>query len=68
LEKKVDATSLAPVFTVLLGSLDEAAKAFILKLLQPAMPSNRLDQQRWFEPDFAGAPRASAFPEYGGVA
>lgn len=56
LEKKTDVTSLSPVFTVLLGSVDEAAKAFILRLLQPMLPSNRLDQQRWFEPDYAGAP------------
>src|SRR5262249_11128920 len=56
LEKKTDVTSLAPVFTVLLGSVDEAAKTFILRLLQPALPANKLDQQRWFEPDFANVP------------
>lgn len=56
LEKKTDVTSLAPVFTVLLGSVDEAAKTFILKLLQPAFPMNKPDQQRWFEPDFKAAP------------
>jgi type III restriction enzyme len=56
LEKKADVSSLAPVFTVLLGSVDEAAKAFILKLLQPALPENRLDQQRWFEPDYSAVP------------
>jgi type III restriction enzyme len=56
LEKKADATSIAPMFTVLLGSLDEAAKAFILKLLQPMVPTSRPDQQRWFEPDFSGVP------------
>lgn len=56
LEKKADVTSLAPVFTVLLGSFDEAAKAFILKRLQPLVPLNRLDQQRWFDPDFSSVP------------
>jgi type III restriction enzyme len=56
LEKKMDATSLAPVFTVLLGSFDEAAKAFILKRLQPLVPINRLDQQRWFDSDFSIVP------------
>lgn len=35
LEKKTDTTSLAPVFNTLLGSFDEAAKGFMLKLLQP---------------------------------
>jgi type III restriction enzyme len=34
------------VFNTLLGSLDEAAKAFLLKLPQPKVPANRLDQQR----------------------
>jgi len=56
LEKKTDVTSLAPVFTVLLGSVDEAAKAFILRLLQPLLPTQKADQQRWFEPDFADVP------------
>jgi len=55
LEKKTDTTSLAPVFNTLLGSFDEAAKAFILKLLQSRVPLNRHDQQRWFEPDLASA-------------
>jgi type III restriction enzyme len=56
LEKKTDTTSLAPVFNTLLGSMDEAAKAFIVKSLQPKVPINRLDQQRWFEPDLSAAP------------
>ncbi|MCS3765552.1 DEAD/DEAH box helicase family protein [Bradyrhizobium centrosematis] len=56
LEKKTDTTSLAPVFNTLLGSVDEAAKTFIIKLLQPKVPINRLDQQRWFEPDLSAVP------------
>jgi type III restriction enzyme len=56
LEKKTNVSSLAPVFTVLLGSVDEAAKTFILRLLQPALPASKPDQQRWFEPDFADVP------------
>ena len=56
LEKKTDTTSLAPVFNTLLGSFDEAAKGFILKLMQPKVPVNRLDQQRWFEPDLSSVP------------
>jgi type III restriction enzyme len=36
--------------------VDEAAKTFILRLLQPALPTGKLDQQRWFEPDFANVP------------
>lgn len=56
LEKKTDVSSLSPVFTVLLGSVDDAAKTYILRLLQPMLPSNRQDQQRWFEPDFSNVP------------
>jgi type III restriction enzyme len=56
LEKKTNVTSLAPVFTVLLGSVDEAAKTFVLRLLQPQLPASKPDQQRWFEPDFADVP------------
>lgn len=57
LEKKTDTTSLAPVFNTLLGSFDEAAKGFIVKLMQPRVPVNRYDQQRWFEPDLSVVPQ-----------
>lgn len=56
LEKKTDVSSLAPVFTVLLGSVDEAAKTFILRLLQSSLPPDKIDQQRWFDPDFSDVP------------
>ena len=40
----------APVFSTLLGSIDEASKSVVLKLLQPHVPSNRQDQFDWFDP------------------
>ncbi len=43
--------SLAPAFTALLGPLDDAALAVMLKLLEPAIPVERSAQQAFFEPD-----------------
>jgi type III restriction enzyme len=59
-EKKDDAASLAPIFNTLLGPYDEAAKAIILKFLQPKVPAMRADQQRWFEPDLGASDAKSA--------
>lgn len=42
----------APVFTALLGVLDEAAKGLLLQKLTPLMPANMQDQKDWFEPYF----------------
>jgi type III restriction enzyme len=40
----------SPVFTALLGSLDEAARGLIVRRLQPAMPATVPDQKTWFDP------------------
>ncbi len=50
LEKKDGSPSMAPVFNTLLGPYDEAAKAIILKLLQPQVPVNRQEQDNFFSP------------------
>lgn len=50
LEKKTG-QSFAPVFTPLLGPLDEAARAVMLKLLGPDIPTAREAQRSFFEPD-----------------
>jgi type III restriction enzyme len=50
LEKK-DGVSFAPVFTPLLGAIDDAAKAFIISTLKDAIPADSKQQQRFFEPD-----------------
>jgi type III restriction enzyme len=51
LEQK-EGMSFAPVFTPLLGPLDEAAKGLILDSLLPAMPEARDEQRVFFEPDY----------------
>jgi len=40
----------APVFTALLGVVDEAAKNLVTRKLTPHMPANQVDQQDWFFP------------------
>jgi type III restriction enzyme len=40
----------SPIFTALLGSLDEAAKGLVVRRLQPLMPVNVPDQKLWFDP------------------
>ncbi|MFN5514716.1 MAG: hypothetical protein ACK5CA_08190 [Cyanobacteriota bacterium] len=49
----------APVFTPLLGSLDEVAKGFLARRLQPEMPVTVDDQKAWFTPYLDGADRKS---------
>jgi type III restriction enzyme len=40
----------APVFTALLGSIDEVAKGFIVRRLQPELPITVEEQKAWFTP------------------
>ena len=40
----------SPVFTALLGSLDEAARSLIVRRVQPVMPATVPDQKTWFDP------------------
>jgi type III restriction enzyme len=49
----------APVFTALLGSIDEVAKGFLVRRLQPAMPVTVDDQKAWFAPYLGGVDRKS---------
>lgn len=49
LEKKQD-TNYAPVFTALLGVMDECVKSLILKKLVPFMPVPASEQEIWFKP------------------
>jgi type III restriction enzyme len=53
----------SPVFTALLGSLDEAARGLIVRRLQPAMPATVPDQKTWFDPYLRDADRRSQ-PRY----
>ena len=50
LEKK-DGVSYAPVFTPLLGAIDDAAKTFVMATLKPSVPDDPQRRQMFFEPD-----------------
>ena len=49
-ERKEAAPNFAPVFSALLGPLDEASKAVILRLRRDKVPANRHEQDAWFDP------------------
>jgi type III restriction enzyme len=59
LGNKEDA-SLAPVFTPLLGPLDEAARGLILRRLQDQVPSDRRLQKEFFRPELNDLPTGEA--------
>jgi type III restriction enzyme len=44
----------ASVFTPLLGAIDEAVKGFIMRRLQPELPTTVDAKKAWFEPDMNG--------------
>ncbi len=48
--EKKPGVNFAPVFTALLGVMDEAAKGLVLQKLQDRLPANALEQKNWFEP------------------
>lgn len=52
LEKKPE-VNFAPVFTALLGAVDEAARLLVLLKLKPLMPPGRVEQDTWFQPYLA---------------
>ena len=52
--------SLAPAFTPLLGPLDDASRAVMLKVLEPVIPVDRAAQQTFFEPDLSQLPKKDA--------
>jgi type III restriction enzyme len=49
----------SPVFTPLLGSMDEVAKGFILRRLRLEMPTTADEQRAWFDPDLNSLDRRS---------
>jgi type III restriction enzyme len=59
LKNKKD-VSLAPVFTPLLGPIDEAAKALILRRLQEEIPADRNKRYDFFHPDLSELPVGEA--------
>ena len=59
LEKKAG-QSFAPVFTPLLGPLDEAARAVMLRFLGADIPTDHEAQQKFFQPDVSHLPKEEA--------
>jgi type III restriction enzyme len=51
--EKKPGVNYAPVFTALLGVIDESAKGLLIQKLTPRMPTNAPDQKTWFEPYLA---------------
>lgn len=58
--KNKDEISFAPVFTPLLGPMDEAARGMILRELTDDIPANRSEKYAFFHPDLAALPTAEA--------
>ncbi|MFT3991402.1 MAG: DEAD/DEAH box helicase family protein [Luteolibacter sp.] len=48
--EKKPGVNLAPVFTALLGVVDECAKGLVERKLSPLLPKNQVDQEDWFFP------------------
>jgi len=48
--EKKPGVNFAPVFTALLGVMDEAAKGLVLQKLQYRLPADAPEQKNWFEP------------------
>ncbi len=61
--EKKEGVSYAPVFTALLGVVDETAKGLVIQKLTPLMPANMQDQRDWFEP-YLGAADRRTVPHY----
>ena len=58
--KNKDDVSFAPVFTPLLGPLDEAARGMILRELKDYVPADRSEQYAFFHPDLTELPTGEA--------
>jgi len=52
--EKKPGVNYAPVFTALLGVMDEASKGLVLQKLTPLMPANMQEQKDWFAPYTGG--------------
>ena len=55
--EKKENVSYAPVFTAVLGAIDEAARGLLLSRLLEKMPVSEAEQRSWFEPYTAGIDR-----------
>ncbi len=57
LEQKQEMTNFSPVFTALLGLMDDACKGMIMERLEDKIPSNRDEQDEWLNPDLENIDR-----------
>ena len=55
-----DDVSFAPIFTPLLGPMDEAARGMILRELKDCVPADRFQQYTFFHPDLTDLPSGEA--------
>ncbi|MGD0091264.1 MAG: DEAD/DEAH box helicase family protein [Planctomycetota bacterium] len=55
--EKKEGMNYAPVFTCLLGSVDEAAKGLLIRRLQPVLPATIPEQKTWLDPYLGDADR-----------
>ena len=53
-ERKTDSPNFAPVFSALLGAMEDASKGFIRTSLGGRVPADRREQDDWFEPYMPG--------------
>jgi type III restriction enzyme len=58
--KNKDDVSFAPIFTPLLGPMDEAARGMILRELKDYVPADRSEQYAFFHPDLTDLPSGEA--------
>jgi type III restriction enzyme len=58
--KNKDDVSFAPVFTPLLGPMDEAARGMILRELKDDVPAGRSERSAFFHPDLTDLPTGEA--------
>ena len=58
--KNKDDVSFAPVFTPLLGPVDEAARGLIMRELKAEVPAGRSEQHAFFHPDLTDLPTGEA--------
>ncbi|PWU19439.1 MAG: restriction endonuclease subunit R, partial [Verrucomicrobia bacterium] len=55
--EKKPGVNYAPVFSALLGVIDESAKGLLIQKLGPQMPTGVAEQKNWFEPYLSGIDR-----------
>lgn len=59
-----ETASYAPVFTALLGAVDDAARVIMMTKLKDRMPANMQEQRDWFEPHYRNDIDRRTIPHY----